>query len=154
MTPSAPRPMRPGALVPLAAVVTLTLTTAYIHSILGGLLFTLNAIGYAGLAILIVVTSAVPAAIVQRLRWAPRAALAAYTMVTIGGYLVMGPYVALGWATKAIEVALLGGLAVIVSRDHGGIRGLIAEARASVSWALRVAAPGSSARAEVSPRET
>lgn len=153
MTPSAPRQTRPGTHVPLAVIVTLTLTTAYIHATLGGVLFTLNAMGYAVLAILIVVTSAMPAAIVQRFRWAPRAALAAYTLATIGGYLVIGPYFVLGWATKAIEVALLAGLAVLVWRDHGGIRGLIAEARASVSWALRSFRRAAPHGAEVATRE-
>lgn len=153
MTPRASRHTRTGTLAPLAIVVTLTLSTAYIHSTLGGLLFTLNAIGYAGLATLIIVTSAAPAAILHRFRWAPRAALAAYTVATIGGYLVIGPYFALGWATKAIEVVLLAGLAVLVRRDHAGIRGLVAEARASVAWALRSFRRMAADGAEVAARE-
>jgi hypothetical protein len=134
-------------------IVILTLTTAYIHSTLGGLLFTLNAIGYAALAVMIIVTAAVPAPIVHRLRWVPRVALGGYALVTIGGYLVIGPYFLLGWTTKAIEVALLVGLAVLVRWDHGGIRGLVAEARASASWALRSFRRVAPDSAEVAPRE-
>lgn len=153
MTPRASRSMRPGTLAPLAVIVTLTLATAYIHSTLGGLLFTLNAVGYAALATLIIVTSAIPAPIVHRFRWAPRVALGAYALTTIGGYLVIGPYFVLGWITKAIEVALLAGLAVLVQRDHGGIRGLVMEARASLSWARRALRRMAPDGAEVAPRE-
>lgn len=144
---------RSGTLALLAVIVTLTLATAYIHSTLGGLLFTLNALGYAALAALIVVTTVVPAAVVRRLRWAPRVALGAYALATIGGYLVIGPYFPLGWAAKAIEVALLAGLAVLVRRDHGGIPGIVSEARSSVSWVLRSLRRMAPEAAEVAPRE-
>jgi hypothetical protein len=40
-----------------------------------------------------------------------RIGLAAYVMATIGGYLVLGPYFALGWIAKAVEVAILSLLA-------------------------------------------
>lgn len=137
MTPRAPRRSRPATHALPAAILILTLTTAYIHSTLGGLLFTLNAIGYATLAALIGVSSVASSPIVHRFRWAPRIALGGYTLATIGGYLVIGPYFPLGWGTKAIEVALLIGLAVLLRRDHGGVRGLVAEARTSLAWAFR-----------------
>jgi hypothetical protein len=89
------------------AIVELTLTTAYIHLNLGGLLFTLNAAGYAGLALAVGVTALQPAGFIGRFAWLPRLGLAGYTAATIVGYLVMGPYFALGWIAKAIEVAIL-----------------------------------------------
>jgi len=153
MTSRTSRRTRPRTLALLAVIVILTLTTAYIHSTLGGLLFTLNAIGYAALAALIIVTTAVPAPIAKRLRWAPRVALGGYALVTIGGYLVIGPYFLLGWTTKAIEVALLASLAVLVRWDHGGVRGLVAEARGSVSWAIRSFRGIAPDGAQVAPRE-
>lgn len=153
MTPRLPRDTRSGPLFPIAVIVALTLTTAYIHSTLGGLLFTLNAIGYATLAVLLLVTSALSSPVVHRFRWAPRVALAGYTLATIGGYLVIGPYFLLGWATKMIEVALLAGLAVLVRRDHGGVRALVAEVRASVSWAIRSLRGMAPEGPEVAPRE-
>lgn len=153
MTPRAPRRTRPGSLALLAVIVILTLTTAYIHSTLGGLLFTMNAIGYATLAAMLIVTSVISSPFVHRFRWVPRVALGGYALVTIGGYLVIGPYFLLGWTTKAIEIALLIGLAFLVRRDHGGIRGLVAEARASVSWAIRSLRGMAADGPEVAPRE-
>ena len=58
---------------------------AYIHVGLGGLLFTLNAIGYLGLAIANGATAAVPT--LWRYGWLPRIGLAGYALVTIGAYL-------------------------------------------------------------------
>jgi hypothetical protein len=49
-----------GGLALTAAIVELTLTTAYIHLTLGGLLFTLNADGYFALAVAIAVGAARP----------------------------------------------------------------------------------------------
>ena len=114
----------------------LTLTTAYIHSTLGGLLFTLNAIGYAALAASLIVAATVPMPLVQRFRWLPIVALAGYTLTTIGGYLVIGPYFSLGWIAKGVEIALLVTLAVTVRRAYGGVGGLVGEARASIGWLI------------------
>ena len=94
-------------LVLTVAIVELTLTTAYIHFSLGGTLFTLNAAGYLALAVALIITSLWPVGLIGRLAWVPRVALAAYTVATIVGYLVMGPYFALGWIAKAVEVAIL-----------------------------------------------
>jgi hypothetical protein len=120
-----------GALL-TAAIVALTLATAYIHATLGGVLFTLNALGYLGLAGLIVIGAAAPVAIVERFSWFPRVALAGYTAVTIAGYLVMGPYFSLGFIAKGIEVALLAVLAVDVIRVYGSPMGLVRAALASI----------------------
>ena len=105
---------RPAGVAVTTAIVGLTLATAYIHLGLGGLLFTLNGLGYVGLAALIVIGAAAPMPIVKRFSWFPRVALAGYTALTIAGYLVMGPYFTLGFIAKGIEVALLAVLAIDV----------------------------------------
>jgi len=124
---------RAAGAVLTAAIVGLTLATAYIHSTLGGLLFTLNALGYLGLAALIVIGAAAPVALVERFSWFPRLALIGYTAMTIAGYLVMGPYFGLGWVAKGIEVALIALLVVDVIRVYGSPVGLVRAALASVA---------------------
>ena len=114
------------------AIVGLTLATAYIHSTLGGLLFTLNALGYLGLAGLIVIGAAAPVAVVERFSWFPRIALLGYTGMTIAGYLVMGPYFTLGFIAKGIEVALVTLLMVDVFRVYGSPMGMVRSALDSV----------------------
>jgi hypothetical protein len=105
------------------AMVGLALTTAYIHLTLGGTLFTLNALGYGGLAAA-VVASTLPHPFVRRFAWLPRVGLAAYTALTIGAYLVMGPYFSLGWIAKAIEVGILVVVAADLARLYGSPAGL------------------------------
>jgi hypothetical protein len=127
---------RAAGFVVTAAIVGLTLATANIHLGLGGLLFTLNAIGYAGLAGLIVIGAAAPMPIVQRFSWFPRVALIGYTAMTIAGYLVMGPYFTLGWIAKGIEVVLISFLVVDVIRVYGSPMGLVRSALESVAPVL------------------
>jgi hypothetical protein len=122
---------RPMGII-VAAIVVLTLATAYIHLTLGGLLFTLNAIGYAALALAMIVIAVVPHPLVRRFDWMPRAGLAAYTATTIGAYLFMGPYFSLGWVAKAIEVAILALLMADVLRAYGSPVGLVRAALVSV----------------------
>jgi hypothetical protein len=119
-----------------AAIVGLTLATAYIHFTLGGLLFTLNALGYAGLAVMIVIGAAAPMPIVEKFSWFPRVALIGYTATTIVGYLVMGPYFTLGFIAKGIEVALIALLVVDVFRVYGSPMGLVRAAVASLAPVL------------------
>ena len=116
----------------IGAIVALTLATAYIHLGLGGLLFTLNGLGYVGLAALIVIGAAAPISLVKRFSWFPRLALAGYTAMTIAGYLVMGPYFTLGFIAKGIEVALVTLLVVDMVRVYGSPLGLVRAAVASV----------------------
>jgi hypothetical protein len=118
------------------AIVGLTLATAYIHFSLGGLLFTLNALGYAGLAAMVTVGAAAPMPIVQKFSWFPRVALIGYTATTIVGYLVMGPYFTLGFIAKGIEVALIALLIVDVFRVYGSPMGLVRAAVASLAPVL------------------
>ena len=121
-----------GALL-TAVIVGLTLATANIHLGLGGLLFTLNGLGYLGLAVLIVIGAAAPIALVERFSWFPRVALMGYAALTIAGYLVMGPYFTLGFIAKGIEVALIAVLLVDVVRVYGSPMGLVRTAIASVA---------------------
>jgi hypothetical protein len=120
-----------------AAIVGLTLATAYIHLSLGGLLFTLNAAGYAALAAATVVAATVSHPLVRRLDWLPRVGLAGYTVTTIGAYLVMGPYFGLGWMAKGIEGAILTLLMIDVYRTYGSPAGLIRAALDSVGLGAR-----------------
>ena len=124
---------RAAGAVLTAAIVGLTLATAYIHSTLGGLLFTLNALGYLGLAALIVIGAAAPVEAVARFSWFPRLALIGYTAMTIAGYLVMGPYFTLGFIAKGIELALVALLVVDVIRVYGSPIGMARIALASVA---------------------
>lgn len=107
-----------------AAIVELTLTTAGIHASLGGLLFTLNAAGYVALAVAVIVAATIRHPMIRRFGWLPRIGLAGYTVVTIGAYLVMGPYFVLGWVAKAIEVAIVTLVAADLIRVHGSPTGL------------------------------
>ena len=127
---------RPMGIV-VIAIVELTVTTAFIHLTLGGLLFTLNAVGYAALAAAMVVIATVPHPLVRRFDWLPRVALAAYTLGTIGGYLVMGPYFSLGWVAKAIEVAILTLLVADILRAYGSPSGLVRAVQASIGMDRR-----------------
>jgi hypothetical protein len=87
-------------------IIELTLATALIHLDLGGTLFTLNGLGYLALAAAYAV-AATRLAPMRRYGWLPRIGLAGYAAVTIGAYLVVGPYFALGWITKGIELAII-----------------------------------------------
>jgi hypothetical protein len=114
------------------AIVELTLTTSYIHLTLGGVLFTLNAIGCLALAALVLLTSILRVALVERFSWLPRLALFGYTLATIAGYVVIGPYFALGWITKAIELAILTLLVADAARVYGSPAGMLRAALRSL----------------------
>ena len=126
---------RAASLVLTLAIVELTLTTAWIHLSLGGTLFTLNAIGYVGLATAVAFSAAWPIGLIGRLAWLPRLGLGLYTLATIAGYLVMGPYFALGWIAKAVEITILTVLVADVALRPPG--------RAEVEWRGR---PGTDPR--------
>jgi hypothetical protein len=113
------------------AAVDLTLTTAYIHLTLGGLLFTLNAAGYAAFAAGLVLFS-LPHPLARRFAWLPRLGLAAYTATTIGAYLVVGPYFMLGWIAKAIELGILAAVGADLAWRYGSPAGLGRAVLASV----------------------
>jgi len=107
--------LRPTDVVIRAAIVALTLATGYIHFTLGGLLFTLNAAGYAVAAIAMIV----PLALAVRFRWVIRLGLIGYAATAIVAWAVMGPYFSTAYIAKGIEVALIVLLAVDFARHDG-----------------------------------
>lgn len=122
-----------GTLLTLGIVV-LAATTAYVHLTLGGLLFLLNGLGYAGLIVLIVLGAMAPHLhpLIARFDWFPRLAIIGFTAITITGYLVIGPYFALGWITKGVELALITLVVVDVIRVYGSPWGMARQAVASI----------------------
>jgi hypothetical protein len=118
-----------------AGVVGLTLTTAAIHASLGGLLFTLNAVGYAALALAMVAPG--PAA---GLRWLVRLGLLGFTVATIGGWILFGARFGLAYVDKGVEALLVLALLVDIWLEDGGpagiarrVRGLVARVAATVA---------------------
>ncbi|MDQ4035854.1 MAG: hypothetical protein M3153_07980 [Chloroflexota bacterium] len=101
-------------------IVELTAATAYIHFSLGGAIFVLNGAGYVALGAAYAVAAIAPIPIVRRFRWLPAVGLAAYALVTIGAYLVTGPWFSLGWIAKGIEVAIIGLVLADLVASHGG----------------------------------
>lgn len=108
-------PLRASDVVLRAAIVVLALSTGYIHSTLGGLLFTLNAVGYLTAAIAMVI----PLALAVRFRWVVRLGLIGYAMTTILGWAIQGPYYETAYIAKGIEVALIVLVAIDFVRMDG-----------------------------------
>lgn len=110
----------------VAGVVVLTVATSYIHSTLGGLLFTLNALGYAALAIAMIV----PIRLVNRFRWLVRLGLLGFTVATIGGWVLFGARYDVAYLDKGIEAVLVALLLVSIYRFDGGPAGVLSHLRA------------------------
>jgi hypothetical protein len=108
-------PLRATDVVIRIAIVGLALATGYIHFTLGGLLFTLNAMGYAVAAMAMIA----PLALAVRFRWVVRLGLIGYALTTIIGWAIQGPYFQTAYIAKAIEVALIVLLAVDFARMDG-----------------------------------
>jgi hypothetical protein len=96
-------------------IVALTLGTAYIHSTLGGLLFTLNATGYLVAAAAMVV----PISLAIRFRWFVRLGLIGYALTAIAAWAITGPYYSTAFLAKGIEIALIFLLVVDFLRADG-----------------------------------
>jgi hypothetical protein len=107
--------LRPVDVAIRAAIVALVLTTGYIHYTLGGLLFTLNALGYLTAAVAIVI----PLALAVRFRWFIRIGLMGYAATAIVAWAVMGPYFSTAYIAKAVEVSLIVLLAIDFARHDG-----------------------------------
>lgn len=131
MSTQQPTAMRIAGIGLTIGIVELTATTAFIHLTLGGLLFTVNGLGYLALAVAIVAASLVRGPL-ARFSWLPRIGLAGYTAATIGAYMAIGPYFNLGWVAKGIEVAILTLLAADLLRVHGSPAGVLRAALASL----------------------
>jgi hypothetical protein len=116
----------------LAFIVGLTLSTSYIHFYVGGLMLTLNSIGYLGLAALVVGSAvfyrrALPLVLV---------ALAAYAVVTIVGWLIMGPYFDIAYLAKGIEIVLIASISFFSWRHRRELRDSIGWGRAMLDRGL------------------
>jgi hypothetical protein len=109
------RPSRPLVVALHATIVGLTLATAAIHASLGGLLFTLNAIGYTVLAIALVLPGPL-----ARARWLVRYGLIGFTTATILGWVAFGARFDVAYVDKAIEAALVGLLLIESWAVEGG----------------------------------
>ena len=129
-------PLRLSDVVIRAAIVGLALATGYIHLTLGGLLFTLNAIGYFTAAVAMVV----PLALAVRFRWFIRLGLIGYAATTIIAWAIQGPYFQLAYIAKGIEVALIATLVIdfarmdgnpvdVVKREIANLNGFVAKVR-------------------------
>ncbi len=108
-------PLRASDVVIRAAIVALAITTGYIHLKLGGLLFTLNALGYFTAAVAMVI----PLALAVRFRWFIRLGLMGYAATTILGWAIQGPYYQTAYIAKGIEVALIALVAIDFARMDG-----------------------------------
>jgi len=107
--------LRPLDVIIRIAIVGLILGTAYIHSTLGGLLFTLNATGYVVAAVAI----AIPLGLAVRFRWFVRLGLMGYAATAIVAWAIQGPYYTTAYIAKAIEIALITLLAIDFARMDG-----------------------------------
>ena len=111
-----PHPLpRAGDIWLRSAIVGLTLATGYIHLTLGGTLFTLNALGYGVAAIAMLV----PFGMAIRYRWLVRLGLIGYAATAIVAWYLTGPRYDVAYLAKAIEIALIGLLAVDFARHDG-----------------------------------
>lgn len=105
----------PAGVALRALTVGLVLVTAYIHSTLGGLLFSLNAFGYLVAAVAMVV----PLGIAIRYRGIVRLGLVGYALTAIVGWAIMGPRYETAYIAKADELILIAVLAVDFLRADG-----------------------------------
>jgi hypothetical protein len=123
--------LTPAAVVLRVAIVGLALGTAYIHSTLGGLLFTLNALGYVVAAVAMVI----PLGIAIRFRWVVRLGLMGYAATTILGWAIQGPYYSTAFIAKGIEVALIALIAIdFVRADGNPVAKVRSELAAGLAW--------------------
>ncbi len=108
-------PLRATDVVIRVAIAGLAIATGYIHLGLGGLLFTLNAIGFFTAAAAVLV----PLALAVRFRWVVRLGLMGYAATTIVAWAIQGPYFQLAYIANAIEIALIVLVAVDFARMDG-----------------------------------
>lgn len=123
---------RTSTLLLRLSIVGLTLATAAIHARLGGMLFLLNAIGYVGLAIAMVLPGPI-----GRVRWLVRYALIGFTATTVIAWAAFGARFDLAYIDKGIEVALIGLLLVESWVVDGGPLAVFRRARRVAIAALR-----------------
>jgi hypothetical protein len=104
------RPSTPAGILVRVAIASLTVATGWIHLNLGGLLFALNGLGYFVAAVAMIA----PIAIAIRFRWFIRLGLIGYAATAIVAWYLTGPRYDVAYLAKAIELALIGLLALEV----------------------------------------
>jgi hypothetical protein len=109
------RPSTPAGVLLRAAIVGLTIATGWIHLNLGGLLFALNGLGYFVAA----VARIAPLATAIRFRWFIRLGLIGYATTAIVAWYLTGPRYDVAYIAKAIELVLIGLLALEVRAYDG-----------------------------------
>jgi hypothetical protein len=109
------RSASPMGVVVRAEIVVLTIATGWIHLTLGGMLFTLNGLGYLVAAVAMIA----PLALAIRFRWLVRLGLIGYALAAIVGWYLTGPRYDIAYVAKAIEVGLIALLLVEVLAYDG-----------------------------------
>ena len=139
MTESQGRDLTVAGIALRFGIVALTLGTAYIHSTLGGLLFTLNATGYVVAAIAMIA----PISLAIRFRWVVRLGLIGYAATAIVAWAIQGPYYSTAYVAKGIEVALITLLVIDFLRADGNPVAVVRrELAAGLAWVNGRRAPG------------
>jgi hypothetical protein len=128
-----------------AVVAGLTVATAAIHFSLGSLLFTMNGLAYATLAVALVA----PIAMADRFRWLVRLALLGFTTMTIAGWVALGARYDVAYLDKGIELLLISLLLADIRRADGGI---VASVRHFFGFALGLLTWRPAMAAEASPK--
>jgi len=90
-------------------VAALALANGWIHSQLGGLMFTLNAIGFVVLAVALIA----PVWPAPQVRFLTRLAVAGYAAATATGWLLFGARYDMGYLSFALDIAIM----VVVAAD-------------------------------------
>ena len=116
-----------------SAIVALAIATGVIHLSLGGLLFTLNGLGYLTAAVAIVI----PLEPAIRYRGVIRLGLIGYAATTIIGWLLMGPRYETAYLAKVIEIALIAVLAIEIRRRDGSPVAIVRRAIGDVTSAAQ-----------------
>ena len=127
-----------------SAIVALAIATGAIHLTLGGLLFTLNGLGYFTAAVAMVV----PLAIAVRFRWLVRLGLIGYATTTIVGWYFMGPRYETAYIAKAIEVVLIALVALEFRRIDGNVLAVVRRGLGDIHAAVRPEVPGRDANGD------
>jgi hypothetical protein len=122
-----------------SGIVALTVATGVIHLTLGGILFTLNGLGYLTAAVLMIV----PLHLAIRYRGVVRLGLIGYAATTIIGWYLMGPRYETAYIAKAIEVGLIALLAIEIRRLDGSPAAIVRRALGDVVAAAQRVARGS-----------
>jgi len=128
-----------------AAVAALTIATAAIHFSLGSVLFLMNGLAYATLAVALVA----PIGIGSRFRWLTRLALLGFTTMTIVGWVAFGARYDVAYLDKGIELLLISLLFADIRRADGGI---VESVRRFFGFAVRLVAWRPAKAAEMSPK--